>query len=285
MQRRIPLATILVLLALPASAATDTFTVTRTDDPPTYAGLCSASDCSLRSAVQSASMSDGNKIVIPEGTYTVNTGGSGANGELALTKAMASAGAGARTTIITATGGGRLFTVSSNVAMSGVTLTGGVANSDGGGAILISGSGARLDLGASTLRGNKASGSTSSTGGAIYDNGGTLNIANSTFNGNRSGESSLTPASGGAIATTGPTTLTNVTISGNVVNGLTAAGGGVSTAGASPPVSVVNSTIAGNGAVGSLSASGGNLDLGSSSSVLNSIVAGGVGAGGSENCA
>ena len=273
------------LFALPAAAPAATYTVTRTDDPPTYAGLCSASDCSLRAAVQSANLSDGNTIVIPPGTYTVNTGGSGSSGELVLSKAMTITGDSARTTIITATGGGRLFTVSANVAMSGVTLTGGIANSDGGGAILISGSGARLDLDASTLRGNKASGTTSSAGGAINNNGGTLNVTKSTFNSNRAGESSLPPANGGAIATTGPTTLTNVTISGNVANGGMANGGGVSTAGATPPVAVVNSTIAGNGTVATLSGAGGNLDLGSNASVLNTIVTAGTGSAGSENCA
>jgi len=126
----------------------------------------------------------------------------------------------------------RLFTVSSGVsfAVNALTLTGGNAPGDFGGAINNSGT---LTVTNSTLSGNSAP---NGGGGGIFNGGITMTVTNSTFSGNSASNG------GGGIYNGGPLTVTNSTLSGNSTPG---SGGGILNYGA---LTVTNSTLSGNSA-------------------------------------
>lgn len=137
--------------------------------------------------------------------------------------------------------GNRIFNVNSpgnnqTVAISGLNLTGAVVTATDGGAITVD-TGDTLNLTDMALFNNRANTLiVGGSGGALLNNGGTVNIANATFNGNVAGND------GGAIRQNGGTmTLNNVTIAGNSASD---DGGGISIGGGT--VTVSNSILGGN---------------------------------------
>ncbi len=143
----------------------------------------------------------------------------------------------------------------------------------------------------STVRGNKAVGGAIADAGGIYVlREGDLTLERSLVANNVA--ESGTFADGGGLYVHGETTelerIVNSTITGNRATSPTGNnGGGIYHSGA-PPLEVLNSTISGNVVSGSASDQGGNLfDGGGSGSALrlrNSIVFGGSGESGAENC-
>lgn len=97
-----------------AASTAPVYTVTRQDDPSPALSGCSASACTLRSAI-SASNSVPGAILVPAGTYTLALGSSGedanAGGDLDLRAGMSIYGAGADVTIIDANHKDRIFDI------------------------------------------------------------------------------------------------------------------------------------------------------------------------------
>ncbi len=268
-------------LALAAEAGAATFTVTRTDDP--VPGACD-SDCSLREAVRAAnSGAGGDTIVVPAGHYRLTRAGVGEDaaltGDLDVAKAVTITGDGARSTVIDAMGGDRIFDVRSVTAqISGVTITGGLVD-DGGGGIASSGT---LLLVRDTIAGNHAVYVNSRRGGGI-DSSGALTVIESTISGNRA-------YNGGGINFAGTLTVTNSTISGNLAGGWMSNGDGGGIEGSTgASLTVTSSTIVGNQSFNGAS-SGGGIST-PSATLKNTIVAGNVAhdptltTAASDNCA
>ena len=115
-----------------------------------------------------------------------------------------------------------------NVAISGMTLTGGDTAESGGAIRNLE----NLTLNDSTVSGNAASDG-SSFGGGIYNYVGTLDITNSTISGNTAG------FGGGGIISFGSLTVSSSTISGNTAT----SGGGIASIGT---LDITSSTINGN---------------------------------------
>ena len=115
-----------------------------------------------------------------------------------------------------------------NVAISGMTLTGGDTAESGGAIRNLE----NLTLNDSTVSGNAASDG-SSFGGGIYNYVGTLDITNSTISGNTAG------FGGGGIISFGSLTVSSSTISGNTA----ATGGGIASIGT---LDITSSTVSGN---------------------------------------
>jgi len=137
--------------------------------------------------------------------------------------------------------GNRIFNINSpgnnqTVSISGLNLTGANVNATDGGAILVS-TGDTLNLSDSALYNNRATAVIiGGSGGALLNDGGTVNLANVTFNGNTAGND------GGAIRqNAGTMTLNNVTVSGNSASD---DGGGISIGGGT--VTTSNSILGGN---------------------------------------
>ena len=145
------------------------------------------------------------------GTVSLNSEAPGGP-EMQISASVSLQGPGASLLTIDAQGASRILSVSSpsNIVVSirGVTLTGGsVGNSENGGAI--ENLGEALSLDDVTFANNQAE-----RGGAIFSQGGVLNLANSLLDGNTA------TAEGGAIYNDGTvTTLMGVTFSNNTASG------------------------------------------------------------------
>lgn len=230
---RFPAALLLVLVAAalpmhsPATAAPQTFTVTKTVD--TADGVCGA-DCSLREAISAANANPGaDTIILPAGTYTLTLTTTleddNADGDLDIRDDLTLMGASAATTSIVAAGGDRVFHLlaTASVTITGVTLRGNGEVPGSGGVILVM-PGTSLTLRDSVVRDGRAG-----RGGgieALGDDGNQRAIARATiervtFTGNRAG------SLGGALSVFngGDALLTNVTITGNSAGN---SGGGIS---------------------------------------------------------
>ena len=137
-----------------------TFTVVNTDD--SGAG-------SFRQAIVDANTSLGNDTIQFDsgvnGTITLTSG------ELAITDSLDVQGPGSNVLAISGNSSSRVFYVSANATISGLTITGG-SSSNGGG---IYNSGSTLTVGNCTITGNTV---------GIYNHGGTLTVSNSNFAGN-----------------------------------------------------------------------------------------------------
>ncbi|MCS6842014.1 MAG: CSLREA domain-containing protein [Roseiflexus sp.] len=219
---------IAVLLAVePATAAPQTFTVTKTVD--TADGVCGV-DCSLREAISAANANPGaDTIVLPAGTYTLTLATTleddNANGDLDIREDLTLVGASAATTTIIAASGDRVFHLlaTAAVTVTGVTLRGN-GNVPGSGGVILVAPGTSLTLRDSMVRDGRAE-----RGGGIEvlgDDGdkrasASATIERVTFTGNRAG------SLGGALSVFngGSATLTNVTITGNSAGN---SGGGIS---------------------------------------------------------
>ena len=99
----------------------------------------------------------------------------------------------------------RIFTISSTVSLSGLTIANGVTSGEGGGIGVFGGA---VSVSGCAITGNQAN-----AAGGIENNGGTLTVTASTISGNSAG------AGSGLRNFEGTTTLTNCTISGNQGNG------------------------------------------------------------------
>lgn len=241
------LSTGLALILAPAAIAQN-YPVTKTTD--TNDGTCD-SDCSLREAIIAANANAGPDVItVPAGTYLrgMQTAGEdlSASGDLDITDDVSIVGAGARTTVISASDGtanlstDRVFDVlGGSVSMSGITISGGRATGDVGGGIENL---AMLTLTDVTVAHNKAteSGGFGGAGAGIY-NEGTL-----TANGGALSKNTAS-SNGGGITNYGTVTATNVTVSGNKAY---YDGGGVDNEAGT--ATVTNATIAGNDAGGAV---------------------------------
>jgi len=233
-------ATLLSIFLFPlASAHAATFTVNTsadTDDAQPSDGACadSTGNCSLRAAIQEAnSLSGADVIDLPAGTYglTLPSALPNISGDLTIN------GAGLDATVIDGTGQYRVFLIASQVAISGVTITGGyVGNFDMGGGIASSGN---LTITDSLIRDNMTG--YAGVGGGIANNGGILTITNSTVSHNSIGTFwSHSQGNAGGIYNNGTLTIINSTINGNY----SLTGGGIYHENGTMTIS--NSTISSN---------------------------------------
>ena len=213
----------------------------------------------------------------PSVTGTIQLTNVGHAGEIVINSNLTINGPGAELLTIrafagtTALGdGARIFNIqipilTRNVAINGLTLTGGdVGSTYGGGAIL---SFANLTITGSTISGNSASdsgggitnrggslsivgstisgNSSNNLGGGVYSNLGSFNISQSTVSGNTANLSS----GGGIFIRSSTSTIDSSTISVNSAGG--AGGIGIEHTGPSTNTTLTNSTISGNSASGS----------------------------------
>ena len=219
-----------MLLALPAAAMAQTYTVTRADDPDAGAGACAVGGaCSLREAIVAANASPGQDlIVLPPGRFTRNRGLDG--GRLTVTDPVQIAGSGARATVIDATADGHGQTQGLTVDAAGpvevrdLTVTGAHDFVEGGGVWI--GPSAVVTLRRVAISGNSVLVSSypgEARGGGVLSLG-DLTVLDSTIAGNRAeGSSSLVVGTGGGIRAAGRLTVVNSTVTGNFAH----AGGGV----------------------------------------------------------
>ncbi len=226
---------------------------------------------SLREAVILANSTSGAKITFAAGlSGTINL----TIGQLALTSDVTINGDtnGDRKADITISGNNasRIFNISgafTDVDLASLTLTGGNASGDAGGAILVTAARGRLTVIDSTIQNSTAS----LDGGGIHSEAEDLVIVNSLITGNSSNF-------GGGILLAGSSKLflTNSTIHANTA---TTDGGGIDTSGGNTVI-IHSSTITGNTAGGT----GGGLDLfqGSTATVVNSVFTGNTAASGAD---
>ncbi len=214
---------LVVLLALLWSAACPAATITVTSPFDSGAGT-------LRQAILDAAVS-GDTIVFAAGVTTVTL----TTAELLVDKNVTISGPGPdKLTVQRASATRfRIFRVTQNATISGMTITGGCpANYPGGGGIY---NGGALAVTNCTISGNVQDNWGNSGGGIA--NFGTMTVTNTTISGN-----GLPGNPGGGIyAGSKNTTITNCTISGNHGSGIL---GGVDGSGV-----ISNSTISGNGDV------------------------------------
>jgi CSLREA domain-containing protein len=295
----------LVLLAVGAFAVTAqsaaAVTVTTTADGNDHE--C-AVDCTLREAIEVAT--GGETVTVPAAAspYQVTD----ALGDLLINKSIVVAGAGARTTEVTAPGTNvsssvRNFTVVSTglvaptVTIQDLSITGGngrgaVPNGVGGGVLAyrpgMTVGGPTLTLVRVRVAGNIVSlnGSFQTVGGGVtsYGNGTSVEIRDSLIANNQAiGTGGAQATGGGASAfALGKLALSDTTVTGNKAlsdstSFQSAVGGGVS---APTSGSLVNVTLAANSATrtapGAIAGTGGNLSISSSTTVKNTIITGGV---------
>jgi len=226
-----------------AIAANDTVVVNSNDSLTDY----SLAEGSFRQALLNANAFAGNDTItfnLPAGPQTINLTGvlPDISGDVTITNSTGSS----NLTVRRDTGGDyRIFKVNSGVSATfdGLTIANGLI-SDGGG---IYNDGGTVNVTNSTLSNNTVTGG---RGGGIYNNGGTVNASNSTFSSNRLSnffDPSLNPIpSGGGIHNEGGTVnLTNSIFSGNN-GGAPSRGGAISNN--TGTVNVTNGTFSGNSA-------------------------------------
>ena len=269
---------VLALLVIAAPAGATVYTVMPGIDPdinPCPAAAADTGMCSLREALIAVDAgSGGDTIMLPAGNYPNLQGA-----EFAISKTVAILGAGSATTTVNGSPNSRVFDVTQPVTatIDDLTITGGHASGSG------SGGGVEVN----STSGNPA---LVMSGDAVIDNtagvqggginlavqGGVLTLSDSLVANNRISGQGIPIAAGGGIVLNNGGTLTNVTVTGNSDPDSGFGGGGIFTAGG---VTIASSTIAGNSSAGP----GGNLS-GTSVTLLDSIVAAGVGPAGSQNC-
>ena len=223
---------------------------------------------SLREAILGANANaDIDEIILTAGEYRIQITGhddGAAKGDFDILEGVTIRGAGSSQTIINASSNDRIFDIrrSASVSISGLTITGGSTNEDGGG-VRVSRN-ASLNFSQGTVSGN----ATSKRGGGLF-NDGTATLTDVTLSSNTAG------TDGGGINNKGTMDLVNVTLSGNLSN----SGGGLFHDGADSSLSLTSVTISGNTATNL----GGGLKLSQDASLTNVTIAfntaGGSGAG------
>jgi len=226
-----------------AIAANDTVVVNSNDSLTDY----SLAEGSFRQALLNANAIAGNDTItfnLPAGPQTINLTGvlPDISGDVTITNSTGSSNLTVRLTA----GIYRIFKVNSGVSATfdGLTIANGYT-SDGGAGIY--NDGGTVNVSNSTLSNNTVTGG---SGGGIYNNGGTVNATNSTFSNNRLSNffnPNLNPIpSGGGIHNEGGTVnLTNSIFSGN--SGFAPSRGGA-ISNNSGTVNVTNGTFSGNSA-------------------------------------
>ena len=252
-------AMLMALAAFPGQTQAAAFTVTKTAD--TGDGTCDV-DCSLREAIIAANSTPGaDTITVPAGTYKLSRIGyedGSVKGDLDISDDLVIIGAGASSTIISASGliglRERVIHILSGatVEISGVTVQGGNDPGFGGG---IYNDGGTVTITNSTISDNSAG----DWGGGILSRDSTLTITNSTIRDN-----SANNFGGGIFSRNSTMTITYSTISGNSAKD----GGGISSDG--KVVTITNGTISGNSA----NKDGGGIWNGSTLTLINSTING-----------
>ena len=168
--------------------------------------------------------------------------------------------------------------------ISDVTITGGNAVFGGGVEVNSASGNPALHMTGDAVMNNSA---TREGGGIDFQSasqGGTLTLSDSLVANNQLLDTGDPNVTGGGIVLSGGGTLTNVTVTGNSVNPTDTVGGGGTENLGTAPVTIASSTIEGNSTADSnVPGSGGNLS-GNSFRLLDSIVAGGSGPAGRQNC-
>jgi parallel beta helix pectate lyase-like protein/SdrD B-like protein len=167
--------------------------------------------------------------------------------QLEITDDLLIRGPGAEVLTIDAEGGSRVMQVSGSdteVALTGLTLTGGSTSDDGGGIHVAYGT---LTLAHCAVIGNTTTG-VYSDGGGIYSYSGALTLTNCTVGAN---SAIGIQGDGGGIykGFDGTLTLTNCTVSGNSASGANSSGGGIYNS-SDLTATMRNSIVAGNSASG-----------------------------------
>jgi CSLREA domain-containing protein len=276
-------------LASASTADAATINVTTATDT-----IATDGQCSLREAVIAANTDTAangcpagagpDTIVLPAGTYRLTLTGaertpSAAVNDLDVTDGLTIRGAGAATTTIDANGIDRAIENLSALTVSGITFTGGDAQTESpdGGAIFSAGTGS-LTVTACAFEGNHAGdgGSGGFTGGVSGGNSGPGGVSVTGSPGTPAGD-------GGAIAALTPVTVTDSSFDQNSGG---AGGTGGSAGGGNGGISAVQSTDnAGNGTGGGGSGggNGGAIFAGAGASISGSVFTGnqaGVGGAG-----
>jgi hypothetical protein len=227
-----------ILLAFALSAAVPAYATTYNVNTTGDTHIC-GSPCSLRGAIEQANAGGAgpHTINLPANTYNLTLG------ELQMGNATGQSitiiGAGSGTTIIhqTTTGGSRVFKLDPSmlgniaVSISGVTISGGVGDTYGGGGILGGGrvgggAGDSLTINNCVITGNSTTNGNNG-GGISWGGGGDLSIQNSTISNNTASQ-----AVGGGVAfnngagNPGNLTITNTTFAGNTASSGVGAGQG-----------------------------------------------------------
>jgi hypothetical protein len=241
------------LALLPAIAAA-ALTVNTTADQAPSASSCQGApgDCSLRQAISWASESADGTVILPAGHYTLTIKDfeeeANESGDLDIINGstVKIVGAGARSTIVDATGlGERVFDVrpSASLDLSKLTVTGGEAINTSGGGILTYKSTLNLDQVA--VRGNIST--KSGAGGGLFTEESKVSIIESLIAENRNSGNG-----GGIYSEETQLSLVNSTIANNVVDtslypenkSWGAYGGGLELYGGS--LTMQNATVSGN---------------------------------------
>lgn len=271
-----PAAAAVLTVALASGAWARTFTVNSTTDAVDANpgdGVCETAAgnrvCTLRAAVMETNNIIGpNTIDLPAGTYTLTIPGAGedaaATGDLDIANFLTIVGGGRDVTVVDAGGLDRIFQVLNvNVNLSNLTLKGGNARGDNGGAIL-AGQYGIVALDQVTLADNRGYG-----GGALLTPGATIKLVDVDIARNRSS------SSGGGIYVGGPLSMSGGIIKDNIADG---AGGGVANFADTHLSDVV---IQGNWARGG---AGGGIYNVQALSLTGAIVEGNAGSGGGGGC-
>ncbi|HEU5106221.1 MAG TPA: choice-of-anchor Q domain-containing protein [Solirubrobacterales bacterium] len=210
-----------LLVCLVGSAAAQTYTVTRTDDPSP--APCEPTNCSLRQALEAANMTTtvDDVVVVPASSepYILQYE------ELALPIAdeVEVRGAGADKTVIKGDGKESIFFVGAKATLAGLTITGGTSAIQSNAELLVRGV---------SIEGNKWNGGTA----GIISNG-PLTVESSFLGFNRTEN-----VTGGVIHSNAPVTIVNSTIAQNVSK----EGPGVISTAAGVPVSIFSSAVVSN---------------------------------------
>jgi hemolysin type calcium-binding protein len=253
-----------VIVAAPGAAQADDFRVTNLNDE---------GEGSLREAIDHANFTLGADRVIFASKLSGRIELAGEDLDIYLSD-VEIIGPGARRLTVDANGDSRVFSLYGapsfglppiDVSISGLTLTGGNAFTEGGGGIGAFGD-VDLRVAATTISGNVADG-----GGGIYsyDDGynGSLVVERSTISDNEADDG----FGGGVNTFKVDTSIRNSTVSGNTTEGR---GGGVYV-GADAPAEILNSTVFGNSANAS-SGGGGLAEATPGATIRGSIIAGNV---------
>jgi len=208
---------IALLVCLPAAAAADTYTVTRTDDPAP--GGCLPADCSLREAIEAANATTSvdDLILVPASAtpYAVEAS------RLDIEDQTEVRGAGANQTVLQSDGQSVVIEAGVlGVVLDGLTITGGEGGIQNNGGLTL-------------IRSSVENNTSSSAGGGIQSNG-PLTIESSFIGLNRSGG-----GAGGGIQANASLTIVNSSIVGN----LSESEGGIH---GNESVTIISSAVVGN---------------------------------------
>jgi CSLREA domain-containing protein len=226
------------------------------DIAPANDGICTLHEATTAANTDTASGAAAGECGAGSGADAITFSVSGsitlASALPAVTTDLSIAGAGAVT--VSGASAYRVFDIGAGtVTLSGLTITAGFAVGGGGG---IWNNGGTLTVANSTISGNTT---IANGGGGIFNEGGTLTVTNSTISGN-----TAIFSGGGGITNTGTATITNTTISENTAS----FGGGIANAGTA---TITNATISENTA-----SFGGGIANAGTATITNATISGNV---------